>query len=64
MVMPVDPVWEDEVIWLTPAMRENCRSSGVATADAMVWGSAPGSEAATPMTGYSTCGREATGSSL
>ena len=43
-----DPVWpsdELDVIWLTPAMRLNCRSSGVATAEAIVSGSAPGSDA-------------------
>ncbi len=32
-------------------MRENCRSSGVATAEAMVSGSAPGSDALTEMVG-------------
>ena len=33
------PNWLDDVIWFMPAMRPNCRSSGVATADAMVCGS-------------------------
>src|SRR5215472_5071228 len=32
-----------DVISVTPAMRENCRSSGVATAEAIVSGLAPGS---------------------
>ena len=45
MVTPVEPSWLDEVIWLMPAMRPNCRSSGVATADAIVSGLAPGSAA-------------------
>src|SRR5215475_13600650 len=62
--IPVFPSWLDEVIWLTPAMRPNCRSSGVATADAMVCGSAPGSEAPTLITGKSILGREATGRKL
>src|SRR5271166_5594410 len=38
MVTPVDPSWLDEVIWLMPAMRPNCRSSGVATEEAIVSG--------------------------
>src|SRR5579863_525711 len=63
-VMPVEPNWLDEVIWFTPEMRPNCRSSGVATADAMVCGSAPGNPAPTPMTGKSTRGSEATGRKL
>ena len=63
-VMPTEPVEEDDVISLTPAILENWRSSGVAMAEAMVSGSAPGKLAPTEMTGYSTCGREATGSSL
>ena len=36
--MPVDPNWLDDVIWFTPEMRPNCRSNGVATADAIVCG--------------------------
>ena len=47
-VMLVDPSWLVEVISLTPAMRPNCRSSGVATAEAMVSGLAPGKPALTP----------------
>src|SRR5438477_11570528 len=57
----VEPRELVEVIWLTPAMRPNCRSSGVATAEAMVSGLAPGRLAETCTTGYSTCGRGATG---
>src|SRR5690349_2476636 len=60
--MPVDPSWLVDVIWLTPAMRPNCRSSGVATDEAIVSGLAPGSPALTLITGYSTCGIGATGS--
>ncbi|CZW82269.1 Uncharacterised protein [Enterobacter cloacae] len=52
-----------EVISLTPAIRPSERSSGVATDDAMVSGEAPGSEALTMITGKSTCGSGATGSS-
>src|SRR5262245_14902877 len=51
-----------EVISVTPAMRENCRSSGVATDEAIVSGLAPGKVACTWMTGNSTCGSGATGS--
>ena len=45
-----------------PAIRPNCRSNGVATADAMVSGLAPGRLAETWITGNSTCGSGATGS--
>ena len=62
MVMPVVPSWLTDVIWLMPDMRPNCRSSGVATEDAMVSGLAPGSEAPTEITGKSTCGKGETGS--
>src|ERR1051326_6953806 len=61
MVMFVDPNWLVEVIWLTPAMRPNCRSSGVATDEAIVSGLVPGSPAPTLITGYSTWGIGATG---
>jgi hypothetical protein len=44
-----------------PAMRPNWRSSGVATAEAMVSGLAPGRPAPTEMVGRSTCGNGATG---
>ena len=43
-------------------MRPKRRSSGVATAEAMVSGLAPGSAADTEMVGKSTRGRGATGS--
>src|SRR3954469_12624184 len=60
-VMLVLPSWLVETIWLTLAMRLNWRSSGVATADAMVSGLAPGRLAYTLMVGKSTCGSGATG---
>jgi hypothetical protein len=41
-VIPVDPSWLDDVMLSMPAMVENCFSSGVATAAAMVSGLAPG----------------------
>ena len=63
-MMEAEPVEEDDVISLTPAILENWRSSGVATAEAMVSGSAPGKLAPTEMTGYSTWGRDETGRSL
>ncbi len=42
MVMEVEPCELDELMLLMPAMVENWLSSGVATEDAMVSGSAPG----------------------
>jgi hypothetical protein len=45
-----------------PAIVENCRSRGVATAEAIVSGLAPGRLAATWMVGKSTFGRSLTGS--
>src|SRR5690348_7578405 len=42
-------------------MRPNCRSRGVATAEAMVSGLAPGRPELTFMVGKSTCGRGETG---
>src|SRR5215470_6369416 len=62
--MLVDPNWLVDVIWLMPAIRPNWRSRGVATADAMVVGFAPGSPAETEITGNSTCGSGATGRRL
>src|SRR6267378_2402137 len=59
--MPVEPRPLEEVIWVTPAMRPNWRSRGVATAEAMVSGLAPGRPAPTEMVGKSTCGSGATG---
>src|SRR5262245_43317635 len=58
----VEPSDEDEVISFTPAMRPSWRSSGVATVEAIVSGSAPGRLALTVITGKSTCGSGDTGS--
>src|SRR5262245_28334648 len=58
------PVELDEVISSMPAIVVNCRSSGLATADASVAGSPPGSEAPTFKVGKSTLGRSLTGSAL
>ena len=44
-----------------PAMRPNCRSSGVATDEAMISGLAPGKLACTLIVGKSICGSGATG---
>jgi hypothetical protein len=44
-----------------PAMRPNCRSSGVATDEAIVSGLAPGSRPCTWIVGKSTCGKGETG---
>jgi len=52
-----------EVIWSTPAIVENCFSNGVATAEAIVSGLAPGRLAFTVIVGKSTFGRLDTGSS-
>jgi hypothetical protein len=60
-VIPVEPSPLEEVIWVTPAMRPNWRSSGVATAEAMVSGLAPGRFAPTEMVGKSTWGSGETG---
>src|ERR1700712_3373 len=60
-VMLVEPAELDEVIELMPAMVENWFSSGVATADAIVSGSAPGRLALTVMVGKSTFGSSLTG---
>src|ERR1700693_1493725 len=59
-VMFVLPRLDDEVIWSTPAIVENCFSSGVATADAIVSGLAPGRLAFTVIVGKSTVGRALT----
>src|ERR1700688_2561839 len=53
-----------DVISDTPAMWPNCRSSGVATEDAMIWALAPGSDAPTEMVGKSTCGSGETGNTV
>src|SRR5438270_2935119 len=60
----VDPSWLLDVIWVIPAIRPNWRSSGVATAEAIVSGLAPGKPAETLITGNSTCGNGATGRKL
>ncbi len=64
IVMFVDPRELVEVISLTPAIRPNCRSSGVATEDAIVSGLAPGRPAETLIVGNSTCGSGETGRNL
>src|SRR5262245_56550631 len=60
-VIPAAPRKLTDVISVTPAMRPNWRSSGVATAEAMVSGLAPGRPAKTVIVGKSTCGSGATG---
>ena len=57
------PSVDVDVIESMPAIVENCFSSGVATAEAIVSGLAPGSCAWTWMVGKSTLGRAFTGSS-
>ncbi len=62
-MVTVEMPWpESEVIWSIPAMVENCFSSVVATAAAMVSGLAPGSWAETWIVGKSTLGSDETGS--
>src|SRR5215813_5768750 len=60
-VMLVEPSELVDVISVTPAIRPNCRSSGVATDDAIVSGLAPGRPAETWMVGNSTSGSGETG---
>ena len=55
------PCWLVDVIWVTPEIVENSRSSGSATAEAIVSGLAPGSEAPTTIVGKLTLGRSLTG---
>src|SRR6267378_7673559 len=62
-VMFVLPSVLEDVIASSPAIVENCFSSGVATAAAIVCGLAPGNPADTVMVGKSTFGRSLTGSS-
>src|SRR6185437_13701410 len=64
IVMFVEPRVDDDVMLSMPAIVENCFSSGVATADAIVSGLAPGSAAFTVIVGKSTVGRSLTGSRL
>ena len=61
MVIVVVPSELADVISEMPAMRLNCRSSGVAMADATISGLAPGRLALTEMVGKSTCGSGDTG---
>ena len=61
-VMLVPPRVLDDVIASMPAIVENCFSSGVATAAAIVCGLAPGNPADTVIVGKSTLGRSLTGS--
>src|SRR5579864_5583120 len=58
----VEPSELMEVIESSPAMLENWFSSGVATAEAIVSGLAPGRLAVTSRVGKSTLGRSLTGS--
>jgi hypothetical protein len=58
----VDPSEFEEVIESMPAMEVNWRSSGVATAEAIVAGLAPGREAEMVSVGKSTFGKSLTGS--
>src|SRR5437879_13169274 len=62
-VMLVLPRLDEEGIWSTPAMVENCFASGVATAAAIVSGLAPVRLALTVMVGESPFRRLLTGSS-
>src|SRR6201996_2493195 len=57
----VELVWLDDVISDTPGISANCDSSGCATDEAMVSGSAPGRLAETWIVGKSTSGNGATG---
>ena len=59
--MLVKPWVELDVIWSMPLMVENWFSSGEATDEAMVSGSAPGRLALTWMVGKSMLGRSETG---
>ncbi len=60
--MLVEPVELFDVISLTPAMCPNCRSSGVATDEAITSGLAPGRLALMLIVGMSICGSGETGS--
>ena len=62
--MLVEPCELLELIELTPAIVENCFSSGVATEAAIVSGLAPGRPAFTWIVGKSTVGRSFTGRRL
>src|SRR5579883_865454 len=60
----VDPKLLVDVISVTPAMRPNCVSKGVATEVAMISALAPGRDACTEIVGNSTCGSDETGNKL
>jgi hypothetical protein len=60
-VIDVEPSDDVDVIESTAGIVENCFSSGVATADAIVSGEAPGKLADTEIVGKSTFGNDATG---
>jgi hypothetical protein len=62
-VICVAPFVDVDVIESMPAIVESCFSSGVATADAIVSGLAPGSDADTWIVGKSTLGSALTGNS-
>ena len=61
-MIEVEPSELVDVIESIDGIVENCFSSGVATADAIVSGDAPGRLAETEIVGKSTFGSEATGS--
>src|ERR1700733_5218664 len=63
-VTEADPTELLDVISVTPAMRVNCFSSGVATDAAITSGLAPGSDAWTVIVGKSTAGSADTGSNV
>src|SRR5215472_12666674 len=60
-VMLVEPSELEEVISSRPAMWPSSRSSGAATAEAIIVGLAPGKDALTPIVGKSIWGSGATG---
>src|SRR5512142_857927 len=62
IVIEHEPSVDVDVMLSMPAIVENCFSSGVATADAIVSGLAPGKLAFTVIVGKSTVGRSLTGS--
>src|SRR5579864_2869542 len=63
-VIEVTPTPLHEVIWLSEGIVVKCCSSGVASAEAIVFGLAPGYCAVTVIVGKSTFGTAATGNKL
>src|ERR1700683_3117540 len=63
-VTDADPTELEDVISVTPAMRVNCFSRGVATDAAITSGLAPGRPALTVIVGKSTSGNAETGKSV